>query len=49
MQSGDGLEGAGSAGVSLGDAVSRGAIAVGVSGDEGAIAVCSVKEGGVNS
>ena len=47
MQSGDGLVGAGVSGVSLGNGVSRGAIAVGVSGDEGTIAVCSVKEGGV--
>ena len=48
MQSGDGLVGAGESGVSLGDGVSRGAIAVGASGHEGAIAVGSEKESGVS-
>ena len=48
MSPDDGLEGAGESGVSLGNGVSRGAIAIGVSGDIGAIAVCSEKEGGVS-
>ena len=48
MSPDDGLEGAGESGVSLGNGVSRGAIAVGVSGDIGTIAVCSEKESGVS-
>ena len=48
MEPGDGLERGSGTGVSLGDSISRGAIAIGVSGDVGGDSVGSVQEGGVS-
>ena len=48
VEPGDELVGDGGAGVSLGDAVSAWAIAIGVSGDIGGNSVSSIKKGGVS-